>query len=201
MRYFKNRRLMLLHLVKPGAVCCEVGVLVGTYTRHVVDIGQPSRLYAIDHWAGDAVWPALLPGGVRHITPVEAEPIFLANFAYEIELGVVVQKKGDSKQMLSEIPDGSLDFCYVDASHFFESVLGDLEAALPKMKPGGILAGHDWCQIFQFGVPRAVAVFCDRHKQDLAFLTDEKFVPLKVKPPGRNWPDAIAYNSWGITVR
>ena len=40
--------------------------------------------------------------------------------------------------------DGSLDFVFIDASHEYEDVLDDIKAWLPKIKEGGILAGHDY---------------------------------------------------------
>ena len=61
------------------------------------------------------------------------------------------------------IPDHSLDFAYVDARHDYASVLEDLEAWFPKVKPGGILAGHDYADIEfgknVFGVKSAVDEF------------------------------------------
>lgn len=39
---------------------------------------------------------------------------------------------------------GPVDALFVDASHEYVDVKADLEAWLPKMKPGGIIAGHDY---------------------------------------------------------
>ena len=56
-----------------------------------------------------------------------------------------------------------MDFVYIDARHDYESVLEDLDAWCPKMKPGGIIAGHDYVDgMFaqgDFGVKSAVDEF------------------------------------------
>ena len=43
-----------------------------------------------------------------------------------------------------DVPPGSLDFIFVDASHSYEAVLNDLETWVPKVKSGGIVSGHDY---------------------------------------------------------
>jgi hypothetical protein len=52
--------------------------------------------------------------------------------------------------------DGSLDFVFIDASHVLEDVARDIDAWLPKVKKGGLIAGHDFCAYPGFGVMRAV---------------------------------------------
>lgn len=41
-------------------------------------------------------------------------------------------------------PDASLDFVYVDALHTYDDTAQILKAFLPKMRPGSIIAGHDY---------------------------------------------------------
>lgn len=40
--------------------------------------------------------------------------------------------------------DESLDFVYIDGSHDYESVKEDILAWIPKVKIGGVIAGHDY---------------------------------------------------------
>lgn len=37
-----------------------------------------------------------------------------------------------------------LDFVYIDANHSYEYVVQDIAAWLPKIRPGGIIGGHDY---------------------------------------------------------
>ena len=54
------------------------------------------------------------------------------------------------------VPDGSLDFVFIDADHSYEAVAADIDAWRSKVKPGGILSGHDYGHIRFPGVARAV---------------------------------------------
>ena len=36
------------------------------------------------------------------------------------------------------------DFIYIDADHEYESVKKDIEAWIPRLRSGGIIAGHDY---------------------------------------------------------
>ena len=49
-----------------------------------------------------------------------------------------------TSEAAAAIPDGSLDVVYVDARHDYCGVKEDLELYYPKLKPNGILAGHDY---------------------------------------------------------
>jgi len=49
---------------------------------------------------------------------------------------------------------GHFDLVFVDAAHSEAAVAADLAAWAPLVRPGGVLAGHDYCQAFP-GVIRA----------------------------------------------
>jgi predicted O-methyltransferase YrrM len=51
----------------------------------------------------------------------------------------------ESKHASAEIADDSLDFIFIDANHSYNSVLEDITLWTPKVKEGGIISGHDYC--------------------------------------------------------
>ncbi|HEV7223844.1 MAG TPA: class I SAM-dependent methyltransferase [Pirellulales bacterium] len=55
-----------------------------------------------------------------------------------------------------------LDFAFIDAAHDYQSVLADRQAWWPKIKKGGILAGHDFSSAQFPGVKQAVEAFFGR---------------------------------------
>lgn len=65
-----------------------------------------------------------------------------------------------SEEAVSNVPDQSLDFVFIDANHTYEAVKKDIEIWYPKIRHGGIITGHDYLgyrdRIGQFGVAKAV---------------------------------------------
>jgi len=64
-----------------------------------------------------------------------------------------------STEAVPIIADGSLDWAFIDGNHAYEFVSTDIRDWLPKIKPGGLLTGHDWNvkgSQRNFGVNRAV---------------------------------------------
>ncbi|CAE8699620.1 unnamed protein product, partial [Polarella glacialis] len=46
------------------------------------------------------------------------------------------------------VADGSMDLVFLDARHDYEAVSDDIQAWRPKVRPGGILSGHDFSWMF-----------------------------------------------------
>ena len=51
--------------------------------------------------------------------------------------------KKNSIEAAKDVPDG-LDFVFIDADHGYQAVKDDIDAWLPKVRQGGIIAGHDY---------------------------------------------------------
>jgi predicted O-methyltransferase YrrM len=52
--------------------------------------------------------------------------------------------KGNAVDLAPYFTDQSLDFVFIDLSHTYEDTLREIRTYLPKIKPGGIIAGHDY---------------------------------------------------------
>lgn len=67
----------------------------------------------------------------------------------------------DSLAAAKTFQDQSLDLVFIDADHSYEGVKADIHAWAPKVRQGGILAGHDYDQPDFPGVKKAVDEFCN----------------------------------------
>lgn len=59
----------------------------------------------------------------------------------------------DTTEVSKTIPDGSLDWVFIDADHSYNGVLTDIKNWTPKVRKGGIVIGHD---IDRPGIRKAV---------------------------------------------
>ena len=65
----------------------------------------------------------------------------------------LIPLQGLSEHIADQIPNNSVDLVFIDANHNYEFVKKDILKYKSKLKPGGILCGHD---IDYPGVNRAV---------------------------------------------
>ena len=88
--------------------------------------------------------------------------------------GVIMHRT--SRKAADEIAAGSVDAVYIDADHSKEAVLEDLSLWLPKVRSGGLIAGHDYLEGVLpegvFGVKSAVLEFFGREPD---IVTDERW--------------------------
>ena len=116
----------------------EVGSWKGRSTVAICEgLRSGATLWAVDTFAGD-------PDIVEVAGPVDQEAVeaeFARNTAGYDCLRVIVAESVDAA---SRFDAGSLDWVFIDADHSYEAVVADIAAWAPKLKPGGLLSGHDY---------------------------------------------------------
>ena len=145
---------------KAGA---EVGVCKGEFSERFLKTIPDLELHCVDLW--DAYYHFTAESGATHYEIAKER---LGKYA-----GAHIHK-GDASEMAKEIPDGSLDFVYIDADHRFDGVMQDLIVWGRKVRPGGIISGHDYYRTRNFGVQEAVDLYCKMHAVSEYWITDEK---------------------------
>jgi len=127
----------------------EIGVKEGRFISYLLQQYPDLRMYAIDPWEDQ-------PNGTETYQGWEWKAIY-SEYKDRIEKykNRVITLKRYSDYAATLIKDGSLDFVFIDAQHDYDSVKKDIYLWMPKIKPNGLLCGHDYQPKFQ-GVIQAV---------------------------------------------
>ncbi len=156
----------------------EIGVCKGEYSSVLLDNSKLETLYGVDAWSNDEV---LTRSSLKKCDRVPGK----FDEHYEIAKSALSRFGERSKliRMLSEeaaneFADNSLDFIYVDASHRFSGVVLDLILWYPKLRTGGIMAGHDYWLKYRDEVMAAVNGFAVEKEQLLNITTKERQYPI-----------------------
>lgn len=131
---------------REGAIFVEVGTWLGQSTAYLLgaiqNSGKSIALRGYDTFVGSVSEPEHLAIVARHGGSIlEAARANMAGACGPDGPTVLVQ--ADSAEAAGLHADGTVDFCFIDADHTEPGVRRDILAWLPKIKPGGILAGHD----------------------------------------------------------
>jgi predicted O-methyltransferase YrrM len=135
----------LVRMTRPTAVV-EVGCHRGVSTE--VWLLHAGRVVAVDCWGEEAFYRE-----------------FMARVGDFPNLGVVRDRSLNAAPRFHE---GEFDLVYIDADHSYAAVEADIRAWAPKVRPGGWITGHDYCELTDdvrravdqcFGKP--MAVFAD----------------------------------------
>ena len=130
----------------------EIGAWMGVTTRALAD-NTSGSVTVIDSWDGGTDVPIqdILKG-----KPADwAYNQFLANTS---DLTNLVVFRKDSLAAACEFASwgGKFDMIFLDASHDYESVIGDLLAWRPLLSEGGLLCGDDFSEVHFPGLVKAV---------------------------------------------
>jgi predicted O-methyltransferase YrrM len=137
-------RLLARRVRRPGMVAVEVGSWVGNgSTRALAEEVRAARgrLYCVDTWAGS-------DNVTHHVRYRETYPTMFPVFAENVRRyggdDVIRPLVLPSVSAARLFPDRSLDLVFIDGNHGYTAVRADLAAWRPKVRPGGLLCGHDY---------------------------------------------------------
>lgn len=94
------------------------------------------------------------------------------------------QIHGDSKVVGANWMQGPVDLVFVDGGHQYHEAKGDLDVWRPHIKPGGLLAVHDYAKGTENkpwpGVDRAVDEYRREHPQDTEIMRERTLIVFRL---------------------
>lgn len=158
-------RQELLKYLPQGGIVAELGVDQGDYSEIIYKLNKPQKLHLIDVW-----------GSNRYNK--QKQELVERKFSSPISKKEVEINLGLSTEVVNEFKDEYFDWIYIDTDHSYKMTKQELELWFPKVKQGGIIAGHDfiignWNGMIRYGVIEAVQEFCVKYNYELVYLTAE----------------------------
>jgi cephalosporin hydroxylase len=160
----KDRFELLKHL-PPNATVAEIGVNEGDFSQQILSTCHPAKLVLIDVWASKRYHEGLFEKVKKRFQP-------------QLENGTIEIIRDLSFGAIASCQDQLFDWVYLDTDHSYTTTHKELELLRPKMKKGGIIAGHDyiignWNGGVRYGVIEAVREFCLKYNWEMIYLTHE----------------------------
>jgi hypothetical protein len=169
------KRIDLIRQRPPGSIGAEIGVWRGYFSVEILQHTRVRKLYLVDAWKPQPSYNDPLTDTDHEANLAETKHHLRGMHGrWEIVRGTSTEVAANDKT----IPP--LDWAYIDADHSYEACLADLKAWEKRLKPTGVLMGHDYtnnnqAQKWNFGVIPAVTDFCKEHGWRLEYLSDEDF--------------------------
>lgn len=162
---FITTREELLKILPKNGVVAEIGVDQGGFSQKILNINKPKKLHLIDYW------------GTKRYHKQKQQQV-KNKFSQEIKSKTVVINTGKSIDIYNQFKDCYFDWIYIDTTHSYRATIKELKLYENKVKPGGIIAGHDyilgnWNALVRYGVIEAVYEFCVKHDWEIIYLTAE----------------------------
>lgn len=175
----------LLARMPKGAKVAEIGVWEGNFSRRILEICEPAELHLIDPWLYQPEFGNTGFGRKKneHLMEVKYQDV-VAAFKDDPRVRI---HRATSEDALSALPDGSLDWVYIDGNHNEPFVGNDLALCLQKVKPDGIITGDDFnWQAEASGAPvkRAVEALVDQlgDQAKLTLMANQYIIELNRTP-------------------
>ncbi len=142
----------LIHEIEVKTIV-EVGVFRGKNAEVLREEFPDANLYLIDPWAPSSTY---LESGsaVSEKRVVYEKALERVEKLFKNDPNVTLIKKTGAEAAV-EIPN-NLDLVFIDANHAYSKVKQEILTWSEKVRPGGILSGHNYGRIRLAGVKKAV---------------------------------------------
>ena len=139
MPYISGQGLPTLISRFKNPIGIEIGLNFGDTTRHLFDNVEGLTLHGIDPYFDYVDWDGMV------LDPNDRDNAY-AFFLKKTEdfKDKITHHKCVSDKAAGNIEDKSCDFIFIDGLHTYEQVLEDCKNFYPKIKDGGLFAGHDY---------------------------------------------------------
>lgn len=162
----------------------EVGVERGLYTEVLSRENPGVRLFGVDAWCPYRGYRDHVDGGKLQRFYEEAQQ----RLAPYPRTSLI---RGFSLDVVKQFEDDSLDFVYIDAAHDLQSCINDIAEWGKKIRPGGVIAGHDYVKYYlpnQIHVVQAVHAWTDAWEIAPWFiLGSQAKVEGQLRDKARSW--------------
>ena len=169
------RHVELLRWIRPlggQLIGAEVGVFQGHTAEALLRELPGLNLWLVDPWEPYAGLSTIGDQSAERLEQAMRTALFWTEFAADRRFVL----REPSPQAAARFQDASLDFVFIDGNHLYESVCADINAWWPKLRPGGLLIGHDYGTGRDaeglWGVQRAVNEFHARTQRELQLGRD-----------------------------
>jgi SAM-dependent methyltransferase len=115
----------------------EVGVERGVYSEVLCRENPGVQLYCIDAWR-------TYRGYKDHVDQQKLNRFYEETQARLAPYPRATLVRAFSQTAVKDFAIGSLDFVYIDAAHDFQNCTNDIAEWGRRVRPGGIIAGHDF---------------------------------------------------------
>jgi hypothetical protein len=140
-RLFSCRERMLEELGPVGGIVGEVGVDIGEFTSHILNVLKPAEFVAFDIFTAHQY--EIIRGVPSHtiFKGKTHRAFYEERFSQHSEVTAI---EGCASETLCAFPDKFFDMLYIDANHRLEFVKADVAAALPRLKDSALLIFNDY---------------------------------------------------------
>lgn len=175
-RALRREQMPAMLIAKDYRLGAEIGVYCGEHAELLL-ANWPGTLWLVDPWRHQ---PLSVYNDQSNHSDEDFEKCImpeamnrLARFGNRARV-----LRSFSVDAAADFRDSEFDFVYLDANHSRAAVLADLRAWTPKVRSGGMVAGHDYIDYNRedgmgLGVPSALAEFSLGRSIELHVAFDE----------------------------